>query len=383
MFILVFIITILILVLIHELGHFLAAKKFKIKVLEFGFGIPPKIFGKKIGETVFSLNWLPFGGFVRLLGEDEVDKQSLSSEDDKKLWNKHSFAVQSVNKRILVVVAGVGMNLFLAALLFYLVLFSQGFKAQLPLLVSHNFIGVSQQNEKLVLVSKVSDSSPADKIGLKVGDRILAINDQSLKDSQELIDLTKANVGKKITLTISDISKNNQRQVELTPRENPPLGEGPLGVALSGVEVANIEYKEGWQKLLAGPVHSLNITVYSVKIFSSMIATSFQKRDFTPISQSVAGPVGITAVVKEILSVSNPLIPYLDFMAMLSLNLAIVNILPFPGLDGGRFFFLLFEAVTKKRVHATVEKYIHAVGLAVLLALIFLVTVSDIKKLIF
>src|SRR5260221_688531 len=131
MFIVVFIITILILVVIHELGHFLVARKFNIKVLEFGFGIPPRAWGKKWGETLISLNWLPFGGFVRLLGEDESDPETLK--------NKRSFASQAVWKRILVVVAGVGINLLLAFVLFYLVIAAQNFKVQLPLLTTYHF----------------------------------------------------------------------------------------------------------------------------------------------------------------------------------------------------------------------------------------------------
>src|SRR3989344_5492950 len=124
--IIIFILTLLFLVVIHELGHFLMAKKFGIKVEEFGFGIPPRAWGKKIGETLVSINWLPFGGFVKLLGEDEIDKNLLN--------NKRSFASQSVFKRIIVVVAGVAMNFILAFILFYFILGFQGFKTSLPLL---------------------------------------------------------------------------------------------------------------------------------------------------------------------------------------------------------------------------------------------------------
>lgn len=116
-------------------------------------------------------------------------------------------------------------------------------------------------------------------------------------------------------------------------------------------------------------------------ILGRLIGQSYQSGDITPVSQNVAGPIGITTVVRDILSIQNPLIPYLNFMAALSLNLAVVNILPFPGLDGGRFFLLLIEAVTRRRVPAVVEKYIHSVGLVVLLTLIIAITVSDIRKL--
>lgn len=375
MFVLVFIITILVLVLIHELGHFLVAKKFNIKVLEFGFGLPPRAWGKKIGETIYSLNWLPFGGFVRLLGEDEVDKEVLE--------NKHSFASQVVSKRILVVVAGVLMNLFLAWILFWIVLSSQNFKVQLPLLTQHHFALVTQIDEKIILIGEVAPGSPAQETGIQSGDRILAFNSVEVKDAEDLVKNIKANVGKKVKLTLSDPKKTTFKEVELTPRENPPPSQGALGVSLGTFTIANLEYGKLWQKILAGPIHGYNLTVYSWEILSRTVSQAFQKGDFTPVSQNVAGPVGITSIVKNILSIKNPLIPYLDFMAALSLNLAIVNVLPFPGLDGGRLLFLIIEASTRKRAHPTLEKYIHSVGLVILLGLIFLVTLSDIKKLIF
>lgn len=375
MFIVVFILTILILVIIHELGHFFAAKKFNIKVLEFGFGIPPRAWGKKIGETIWSLNWLPFGGFVRLLGEDESDPDVLD--------NKRSFAAQKVSKRILVVVAGVAMNLLLAWLLLYIVLGSQGFKTKLPLLADYNFTGINQTVESAIIVGNIAAGSPAQSAGLKDGDRIIAINGEVVQSSDRFVEEVKANAGKEITLTVSDIQDQERRDVTLTPRENPPEGQGALGVSLGGLQTVNLSFDTPLQKAFAAPIYSYNLILYSGKILGDTIGYSFQKRDLTPVSNAVAGPVGITAVVGQILSVKNPLIPYLDFVAALSLNLAVVNILPFPGLDGGRLLFLAIEAITRKKTHAVIEKYVHTIGLVVLLSLIFLITISDIRKLAF
>lgn len=383
MFIAVFIITILILVVIHELGHFLAAKRFNIKVLEFGFGLPPRALGKKIGETIYSLNWLPFGGFVRLLGEDETDSKVLENERSSAEWRKHSFAHQAVSKRILVVVAGVMMNLVLAWVLFWIVLGAQNFQTQLPLLAPFKFRGVQQINERVIFISDVTKNTPADLAGLKAGERILAVESQLVDDPSKLVDKVKSQAGQEIKLTVSDLPKKEVRDIYLTPRVNPPAGQGALGVALGSFEIASLSYQQPWQKVLSGPMHALNLTTYSWEILTKTVARSWQKQDFTPVSQSVAGPVGITAIVKEILSVPNPLLPYLEFMAALSLNLALVNILPFPGLDGGRLLFLAIEASTRKRVHHAIEKYIHSVGLAILLTLIILITLSDIRKLIF
>ncbi len=378
--VIVFIITLLILVIIHELGHFLVAKRFNIKVLEFGFGIPPRAIGKKIGETIYSLNWLPFGGFVRLLGEDETDPKLLDNERSSSVWKKRSFAAAGVYKRIAVVIAGVVMNLILAWVIYWIVLYASNFKFQLPLIIQHQFVGTYQTVEKMVVVGEVSPNSPAAEAGIKQGDRIVAINDRFVKDNGQLIQEINANVGKVVKLTLSDLEQTSFRVVEVTPRENPPEGQGALGVSLGTFEVANLEYKDTWQKVLAGPLHSLNIASYSINILGRLISVSFSQKDITPVSQTVSGPIGITSLVGEILAVEAPLIPYLNFLAALSLNLAIINILPFPGLDGGRLLFLITEAVTRRKVHATVEKYVHTIGLAVLITLILLITASDISK---
>jgi regulator of sigma E protease len=375
MFIVIFILTILLLVIIHELGHYFAAKKFGIKVLEFGFGIPPRAWGKKIGETIWSLNWLPFGGFVRLLGEDESDPEVLD--------NKRSFAAQKPWKKITVVVAGVVMNLLLAWVLFYIVLGAQGFKTKLPLLSDYQFKGVNQTVESAIIVGNIAADSPAQKAGLKDGDRVIALNGMSVEDSSKFVEEIKANAGKEITLTISDLQGNDKHDVVLVPRENPPAGQGALGVSLGGLRTVNLSFDTPVQKLFAGPIYSYNVVGYSGKILGDTIGYSFEKRDLAPVSNAVAGPVGITAVVGQILSVKNPLIPYLDFVAALSLNLAVVNILPFPGLDGGRLLFLVIEAITRKKTHAVVEKYVHTIGLFILLSLIVLITISDIRKLVF
>lgn len=373
--IVVFILTLLILVVIHEFGHYFAAKRFGIKVLEFGFGIPPRAWGKKIGETIWSLNWLPFGGFVRLLGEDESDK--------KVLEDKRSFATQAVWKKITVVVAGVFMNLLLAWLLFYIVLIAQGFKAQLPLLSDYKFVGVNQTSETAIIVGNIADGSPAKQAGLTDGDRLIAINGTPITSADKFVEDIKTNAGKEVKLTVSDIQGKDTKDITIVPRENPPAGQGALGVSLGGLKTVTLSYDTPMQKLFAGPIHSYNLMGYSGKILGETIGFSFKERDLAPVSNAVAGPIGITSVVGQILSIKNPVIPYLDFVAALSLNLAVVNILPFPGLDGGRLFFLVIEAITRKKTHAVVEKYVHTIGLVVLLSLIILITISDIRKLIF
>lgn len=370
--VIIFIVTILVLVLVHELGHFLVAKKFNVLVEEFGFGIPPKAWGKKFGETIISINWLPFGGFVRLLGEDEVNETVTK--------NPRSFTEQPVGKRIGIVLAGVVMNLLLAWLLFYIVLGFQGFKSEFPLVLPHQFVGVDQKNESLVMIQSVASTSPAGEVGLKTGERVVAINDQFVTGSHDVINKINQQEGKEFKLTLSDPKMQKFRVVNITPRVNPPSGQGPLGVSLGEFELAKLQYN-GVSRVFAGPIHSVNIAVYSGKILGHLIGASFKEKSLGPVSQSVAGPVGITSVANSILTSSDrPLLPYLDFVAVLSLNLAVMNVLPFPALDGGRLFFLLIEAITRKKVHAKFEKLVHTIGMAILLTLIVLVTFSDIKK---
>lgn len=370
--IVVFLLTLLVLVLSHELGHFLAAKKFNIKVLEFGFGIPPKIWGKKIGETIFSLNALPIGGFVRLLGEDELDKQVL---DDKR-----SFAKKPVWQRSAVVGAGVIMNFFLAFFIFSGVLLAQGYQEEIPLLTDHyNFWGVQQENKPMIIIGRIEENSPAQKASIQIGDQVTAFNSQPLTDGKQLVELTKKYSGQVIKLTLLD-QNNSLREVSLTPRSSPPKGQGALGVELSTLTVANLTYPAFTQKLAAGFIHSYNVIAYSFNILGQIFQAAWQTKTIEPVSDTLSGPVGITNITKTILQTHSPLLPYLNFLGMLSLNLAFINILPFPALDGGRLFFLLIEGVLRKKVKAEIEKWVHTIGMAFLLALIILITYSDIRK---
>lgn len=369
--IIIFVITLLILVVSHEFGHFITAKKFGVKVLEFGFGLPPRVWGKKVGETLVSINWLPLGGFVRLFGEDETDKKVLS--------DKRSFAAKPVGQRIIVVVAGVVMNFLLAAILFWIVLFSQGFKETIPLLTPYRFAGVDQSNESLVIIGRVAADSPASKAGIKSGDQVVKIGDTKVESGEQLVNLTKEHAGKNVNFTLRD-SEKNERVVSVTPRVNPPEGQGALGIEMGTVTVANLNYRSFPQRAFAGFTHSYNLASYSAVVMGKFIGQAVTSKSLEPVSGSVSGPVGITNLAGVILQTDSPLIPYLSFMAILSLNLAMINILPFPALDGGRLFFLTIEAVTRRRVKAEVERWVHTIGMAILLALIVLITFSDIKK---
>ncbi|KKS14370.1 hypothetical protein A2617_02040 [Candidatus Daviesbacteria bacterium RIFOXYD1_FULL_41_10] len=371
--IVIFIITLLFLVVAHEFGHFLLAKKFGVKVLEFGFGIPPRIWGKKVGETLVSINWIPLGGFVRLFGENGMDKEHLERKD--------AFVSKPTWQRILIIVAGASINFLLAATLFWVVLFAQGFKTSLPALTDYKFFGAKQVTQSTILVGNVAKDSPAEG-KISPGDRILEINGIKLQKSEELIDLTKKFTGREITLNLQNPA-DEIRKVSLTPRLDPPKGQGAIGISLGTVKAINLSYETLPEKLGSGLTYSYNLGVYSIVVLGKFIGQAISSQDLAPVSETVSGPIAITGVASEILKTDSPVIPYLNFVAFISLNLAILNILPFPALDGGRLLFLLIELITRKKVKAEIEQFIHTLGFAILIGLSILVAFSDIRKLFF
>jgi len=366
MAILVFIVILSILVLLHELGHFLMAKRAGIGVEEFGLGLPPRIWGKKIGETIYSVNWLPFGGFVRLVGEDPLDKNVNA---------KNSFYQKSILQRSLVVVAGVVSNFILAVVIFYIVVFALGFKVSVPLLIEHKFKFVNETRQ--VFVVDVSANSSAEKAGIKNGDSIIAVDGQDISSIGQLQKVIKFSENKKLVVTLENPVNNQKRIVQATPIYSENLKAPALGVGLGELVVLN--YQTFGQKVFSGFIHSYNTTEYSFKVFKELISFAIKERTFAPVSEGVSGPVGIAQITSQ--AVSLGAVSVLQLMGLLSLNLAVLNILPIPALDGGRFFFIIVEAITRRRVYPKVEKWAHSIGFALLLALILLITYNDILKL--
>ncbi|MBI5127102.1 site-2 protease family protein [Candidatus Roizmanbacteria bacterium] len=353
MTIIIFILTLALLVLVHEFGHFLAAKRQGVKVEEFGFGLPPRLFGIKIGETLYSINLLPIGGFVKLYGEEyhEIKNKNLSK---RAFINKNSW------QKALIIVAGVLGNLILGwALISYL--FTQG---------------VPVPSNK-VTVEKVIKNSPAEKAGFKERDVVLTFYAQAvqssptkLKNSEDLIALSKKYAGQQIKITI--LRSGKQIPVVITPRKNPPVGEGPIGVIITSFE----EKKFPWyQAPFYGLIEASKITY---KIAVELLKVLVQIASFQRPQVDVAGPVGIAQYAQTAIKFGKN--AYLELIALLSFNLAIINILPFPALDGGRLMFVIYEAVTKKRLNKNVEKYANLIGILILLSLAVVITINDIIK---
>lgn len=361
--IVIFIATLLLLVLIHEFGHFLLAKRFGIKVEEFGFGIPPRIWGKKIGETIYSLNWIPFGGFVKLLGEDEEGVLAVKRKGPEV---SRDFRAKPVVKRIMVVVAGVAMNLILAWILFYAVIIAQNFKVIYP------------SPDLAVYIEKVQPDLPAAKAGIRAGEKLLAIDNQETKDIEQTRKIIKSKDEQPLTLTLADSDGNHPRKVEVTPKKQ-PNGDVLIGVIFSPIPFR--QYTSMPEKIFSGITYSWDLTRLTF-VGLGGLAHDLIYGNFGQASKSVAGPVGLAVVTNDILSSGwAALLPYVWFVGVISLTLSIFNVLPIPALDGGRLLFLVIEAVTKKKVREDVERMVHQIGFIILLALAMLVTFSDIRKL--
>jgi len=356
------------LVFIHELGHFIAAKKSGIKVEEFGIGFPPRIWGKKKGETTYSINIIPIGGFVKLYGEDGVDKECLT--------DPRSFTAKPLWIKSLVISAGVVMNFLLASLIFYFLLGMSGFTSQQFLIFDYHFPFGSQENYPMV--SAVAEGSPAAEKGIESGFIVISANGERFEKASNFAAFIKERKGEEILLELRGIKNQETREVKIMPRVDPPEKEGPLGIGLE--EIAEVRYEGFFGKATAGFLHALNLGHYSIVSLGHLIKISFKQETIKPLSRFVGGPVMILAATNITLKGGGGIIAILNLMALISLALAIVNILPFPALDGGRLVFMGFEGLTKKRIPLKVERNINLIGFVLLILLLVLVSYKDIVQ---
>lgn len=382
---LVFLLILSVLVLIHELGHFLVAKKFGIKVEEFGYGLPPRAWGKKIGETIYSINWLPIGGFVKLYGEDEAGAGRIGRSEVKKAKNKkdedRAFYTRPAWQRAAVVVAGVVMNLLLAIVIYYIFMFLSNFKTELPLLSEHKFYGTNQSVKEDIYINEVAKDSPASRAGISQYDKLLTINGQKIRGVDYFTDQIRANKGQEIALSWQNMKTGKINSARVTPRVNPPKNQGALGISFIPMRVAVLSYDTPSQRVFSGITHPMNLALYNFNIMGKLIGVSVKERSAEPIGGAVSGPVGIFKVVEEFVGIPDAkerFAQILNLAGLLSVSLAIFNILPIPALDGGRFFFILFELITGKKVNQKFESAAHSIGMAILLGLILLITFKDV-----
>ena len=376
---LVFLIILSLLVFIHELGHFLTAKKFGIKVEEFGMGLPPRAWGKKIGETIYSINWLPLGGFVKINGEDAIEK--VDQNDQTNFMNKKPW------QRSVVLIAGVTMNFILALIIFYIILGLNGFKSYpLMLLNDHNF-KFTDVIKIPAIVTYMEEDSPAKQSGMKYGDSITALEfeDQKvqIKSVDDLRDFVKDKEGKEVQVFAFNMETDQTNTYKVTPRYYDSIQQPALGVSLA--EGVVLDYSRGAKPAFAGFAHTYNVMSYSISIMKDLVSSSFQQKTIEPVSQGVSGPIGIFGAVDSVVQNAGKktLVTLLDLTALLSLSLAVMNLLPIPALDGGRLVFVLYEWVSKKRVSQKVEAWAHNIGYLLLIGLLILITFKDILKMFF
>lgn len=345
--IIVVIVFLSVLVVAHEFGHFITAKWWGIEVHEFALGFPPRLWGKKWGETLYTVNWFLFGGFVRIAGEDE-DENNLSVPRERR------FTSLSFPKRVSVIAAGACMN-FLLGWLVLSIVFAIGIPGRL-------------------MVTGVAASSPAAAAGIGQGDEITAVGDAHETHSLQGADATKqflafVNAHRGSEVTIEANRGGATQRMTLVPRVSPPQGQGAVGIAFAEAGAPAMPLAASIKE---GLLVSLKMMWLIVKVIGTLIASLFVGGASL---ETVTGPVGMVRMTAEAQHMGFAYV--LQLLALISLNLAVFNIIPFPALDGGRIFFLCAGKIKGSPIPAKFERAAHMVGMAVLLLLMAVVTAKD------
>ena len=342
-----FVVALGVLIFLHELGHFVFAKLFKIEVEEFGFGFPPRLVKLfRIGGTDFTLNWIPFGAFVRPKGENDPNVPG-------------GMAAAGPWKRFFILIGGPLFNIVTAIGIFSLV-----------------FSLSAAPQRGVVTIVDISAGSPAATAGLQANDTIVSLLNQRITDSDQLKRIVGANLGKEISLVISRAGQ--QKTVALTPRANPPAGQGAIGIIM-GTNAIKVNF-----------IQAIPYGAYEVYFQAkSLVALpGMLLRGEVPADQArMVGPVGMESIFNTLRTADQqaqqqnpgaaPLMT-LNFLAVISAALGITNLLPLPALDGGRIIFVIPELLFRKRVPAEMENTIHLIGFAALIILMVFITAQDI-----
>lgn len=343
------VLSILILVAIHEFGHFIVARKFGVRVEEFGIGLPPRVIGKKVGDTIYSLNALPLGAFVRMTGEEQ------RSQDPA------SFSVKPVWQRMAIVAAGV-IAFWIVAVAIFSVL---GFTSGIPMGVDDTDTGVLNPQVQII---GIASKSPAESAKLSAGDIIEKFSTVSAVQT-----FINSNKGREITLQIQRGATH--LNIALIPRANPPEGEGPVGLALA--RSALVKYP--WYR---APVEGTKITLQLTSRISvslwNLVAGIAHGHGVSKEVQ-LSGPVGIIVMLKNMLLMGPA--SFFSFVATLSVYLAVFNILPIPAADGGRLMFLALEFLRKKPLAEKIEQKMILISFGVLIVFFVYVTFKDVMRL--
>lgn len=371
--IIIFFIILGILVLAHEAGHFFTARWFGVKAEEFGFGYPPRMIGwvkndqgkwQRVGrkakaenfaKTIWSLNWLPLGGFVQIKGENENELKTSDSFASRKIW-----------QRIIMLASGVIMNVILA-----IIILSIGFMVGIPSILDNQTLhSVSSVSQEKIQIIDIGSSSPAEIAGLKIGDAIISLNNQPMNSIEDIQNFLADKNNQEIDLTYS--RGGEEQTLKITPQILENSDRPMLGVGLVKTGIVTYPWYMALEK---GFEATWQLLIAMFIAFGTLLKNLFVHGS---VPADIAGPVGIAVITGQFARMG--IYYLLQFVALLSLNLAILNILPFPALDGGRILFLIIEAIFRKPVPQKVEAIIHNVGFMLLMALVTLVTFKDILK---
>lgn len=375
MSILIFIVVIVALIVVHEFGHFVAAKLSGMRVDEFGLGYPPRAMTvAKVGETEYTLNWLPFGGFVKIFGEDPSTALGAGG-DDRRAFSKKTRAAQAI-----VLVAGVAMNLVFAYILITGALALGTQRALLP----EDLANASQVE---LMVAQVLPGSPAALAGLLPGDSLIRVQDgaRGWSLAQSIADQTLdpksfsafVNESKGSALTLEVRRSGAEESITATPAAGVAAAD-PTRYAL-GIEIAPVGIVP--LSIQSALVEGVSLT-WTMTVLTAQGLWHFFYNVFTlsaDLSQ-VAGPVGIASIVGN--ASNEGIASLLSIMAIISINLAIINLIPVPALDGGRLLFVLIESVIRRPINQRLAQAVNAVGFALLILLMLVVTVHDIFKIV-
>jgi regulator of sigma E protease len=360
--------VLIVLVLVHELGHFLVAKRAGITVQEFGIGFPPRIGSVVWRGTRYSLNWIPLGGFVKMLGEDgDIEAQRMRerglSEAAIETAMAGAFNRKPVWVRLLVLLAGVAMNFILAG-----ILFSVAFSLPVP------------QGRGPLTITEIQADSPAAK-DLKVGDRIVSADGRTFDVSRELTAYVRSKAGHEVTL---GIQRDDQvLDVTLVPRklsdQQIAQGIGPIGFSYEPARFVEVPSD------VRNPLDAVARGFYAAGDLAWRIPGGLAEAvggllGLNPNGGTAVGPIGIAEETGRV--IQGPLVQLLFFMGLLSVNLAVLNVLPFPPLDGGRIAVVLIESLRRRRLPAEREALIYLTGFMVLIVLVILISIQDVQRLI-
>ena len=340
---LVFIAMLSLLMWVHELGHFITARRAGIVVQEFGFGLPPRLWGREHNGVIYSINWIPFGAFVKMLGEEDPTAEG-------------SFASKSKLTRAIVLVAGSAMN-FLLAVVVFAIAFMTGWPTPVE-----------------VEIAEIAASSPAQTAGLQPGDVVTSVDGQTVTLVEDFQRLVRERTGSAVALSVR--RGEQTLQLTMTPRVNPPPGEGAIGVRIQPRTrpVAHNPLESIW----LGFRRAVAVIAFTVMAPVMWLQGQLPGEVLRPIG--LPGMAQVTSQAVEATRESGYLYPLLTITGTISAGLAFANLIPLPALDGGRLFFVVIEAIRGRRISPEREGLVHFVGIVVLIALMLLIAVNDIQN---